>query len=80
MNVRFVRPAVLEGIKDQARKREMTYGTVMKYMPHFVHFIEGLLGMNAIPRNPTKGGIVEPIMKNRRKPVFLLVMRPTATK
>ncbi len=39
----------------------------MKYMPHFVHLLDGSLGMRAIPRKPTKGGMVEKIMKYRRR-------------
>lgn len=50
------------------------------YVPHVDHFIEGSLGMNDMPRKPTNGRMVEPIMKKRCDPVFLLVMMPTAVK
>lgn len=32
VNVRFVRPATLDGMSVQARKSAMTKGTVMKYL------------------------------------------------
>ena len=63
VSVLFVRPAVLDGIRVQAKNKAMTKGTVMKYPPHLLHLYCGSFGRRAIRRKPMKGGIVENIMK-----------------
>ena len=63
VSVLFVRPAVFDGMRVQARKRAITKGTVMKYPPHLLHLYCGSFGNKAMRRKPTKGGMVEHIMK-----------------
>jgi hypothetical protein len=58
MIVFFVRPATLEGMRDQARKVARTKGTVMRYRNHFGHLLCGVLGRRKRPNKPTKGGMI----------------------
>ncbi len=71
---------MLDGIKVQARNKEMTYGTVIKYPPHFAHLYSSVLGNRAITRKPINGGITEKVMKYMRRFFHLLHVSPIITK
>jgi hypothetical protein len=63
MMVFLVRPATFEGMRVQARKRARTYGTVIRYNPHLVHFVAGELGIIESAINPMKGVTTEAAMQ-----------------
>ena len=76
----LVRPATLDGIRVQARNSASTYGTVIRYMPHFVHMLAGLFGIIDKAINPINGVIVDAAMMNKRRFGTRRVYMPTIRK
>jgi hypothetical protein len=67
--VRFVLPAMFDGIICQPIKVGMMNVTAIRYMPHFVHLYETSVGKRAMESSPTNGGIHAAIMIQNRIPV-----------
>jgi len=55
------------GINVQARNSASTKGTVMRYMPHFVHLYSGVFGSSDRANRPTKGGMQAAAMTYMRR-------------
>ena len=80
MMVFLVRPATLDGIRVQARNNARTYGTVIRYMPHFVHMFAGLFGIIDKAISPMKGVTVDAAMMYKRRFGTRRVYMPTIRK
>ena len=64
----------------QARKRESTKGTVMRYIPHLIHLFACVFGSSASATIPTNGGIVAAAIMYMRLFATFRVYMPTARK
>lgn len=53
----FLEGVIVDLLSVHARKRASTNGTVIRYMPHFVHLYSGVLGRKDMVSKPTKGGM-----------------------
>lgn len=63
----FRESGLLNILNVQAKNSARTYGTVIRYMPHFVHLYCGSFGSNASASKPTNGGIQDAAMTYIRR-------------